>query len=125
MNKSSLGVHKIELVVNAREHFSNRSGITNHATCSHNLRQVTPWNDCGGLVVDSTLESCWAPVHKLNGPFCFDCSHSCIHILWHNIAPIHHAACHVLSMAGIALHIHGSRLENRHCDLCHRQLLMI
>ena len=43
----------------------------------------------------------------------------------HQVSTIHHAASHVLAVAGIALHHHGSWLEDRHCDLCHGQLLMV
>jgi len=43
----------------------------------------------------------------------------------HQVATIHHAAGHVFAMTRIALHHHGSWLEDRHGDLCHRELLMI
>ena len=41
------------------------------------------------------------------------------------VSAVHHAAGHVLAMTRIALHHHGSGLEDRHGDLCHRQLLMV
>merc|ERR1719263_1050473 len=42
-----------------------------------------------------------------------------------DIAAVHHAACHVLAVAWIALHKHGSRLEDGHGDLSHGELLMV
>ena len=41
------------------------------------------------------------------------------------VSAVHHAAGHVLAMTRIALHHHGSGLEDRHGDLCHGQLLMV
>jgi len=77
------------------------------------------------LVVDAALEASWAPVHELNGTLGLDRGNGSIHILWHHISAVHHAACHVLAVARITLHHHGGWLEDRHGDLCHGQLLMV
>merc|ERR1712118_196827 len=125
MHECTLAVHEIKLVVNAREHFCNGGGIADHATCTHNLCQVTARDDCGGLIVDAALEACWRPVHKLYGTLCLDSRNRCVDILRHDISAVHHAACHVLAMTRIALHKHGCRLEHRHCNFCHRELFVI
>ena len=60
MDEGALGVHEIELVVDAREDLGNRSGVADHAASTHDLGQVTTWDHCWWLVVDTTLES-WRP----------------------------------------------------------------
>merc|ERR1719253_967299 len=125
MHKSTLGVHEIKLVVDAREDFSNRGGVADHATSTHDLGQVTTWHHCWWLVVDATLEPGRRPIHELNRALCFYGGNRGINILGYDIAAVHHATRHVLSMPRVALHEHGSRLEDRHCDLCYRKLLMV
>ena len=46
-------------------------------------------------------------------------------VIFCQAAAVHHAAGHVLAVARITLHHHGGRLEDRHGDLCHGQLLMV
>ena len=41
------------------------------------------------------------------------------------VSAVHHAAGHVLAVTRIALHHHRGWLEDRHGNLCHRQLLMV
>ena len=53
MNKCTLGVHKIELVIDAREDLCDGGGVADHAASTHDLRQVTPWHDGWWLVVDA------------------------------------------------------------------------
>merc|ERR1719253_910521 len=125
MHESTLGVHEIELVVDAREDFSNRSGIADHAASTHDLGQVTTWHHCWWLVVDATLEACRRPIHELNSALCFDRSHRSVNILWNHITTVHHATCHVLPMAWVALHKHRCWLEDRHGDLGHRELFVV
>ena len=43
------------------------------------------------------LKSGWAPINKLNGPFCLNGCNGSIDILWYNIASVQHTTCHVLS----------------------------
>merc|ERR1740115_65996 len=75
MHECTLGVHEVELVVNAREDFCNGGGVADHAACAHDLRQITTWNHCWRLIVNSTLESCGTPVHELDGALCLDSGH--------------------------------------------------
>merc|ERR1740139_1351942 len=72
MDEGSLGVHEIELVVNAGEDFGNGGRVGDHADGAHNLGEITTGNDGRGLVVDSALETGRAPVDELDGPLGLD-----------------------------------------------------
>merc|ERR1712227_838167 len=61
VDEGTLGVHKIELVVNAGEDLSNGGGVADHAHGAHDLGEVTTGNDGGWLVVDTALETGGAP----------------------------------------------------------------
>ncbi len=77
------------------------------------------------LVVDPNFEAGRAPVHKLNTPLRLNNRNRRIDILRHNIAPIQHAAGHVLAASRIALHHRVGRLEAGVRDLGHAQGLVI
>ncbi|RDX86581.1 hypothetical protein CR513_32075, partial [Mucuna pruriens] len=141
MHKGPLGIHKIKLVVNAREHLSNRSVVAYHANSPLHLGKVTPRNYRRRLF-STDLETCIEriivsvskydkrikeniPINKLNSPFGFDGSNSSIDILRNNIATVHQAASHVLAMSGITFGHHASRLKDGIGDLRHGQLLMV
>merc|ERR1719484_248545 len=64
MHESTFAVHKIKLVIDAREDFSNSGGVADHAACSHDLRQVTTWNHSRWLIIDTALEPCRTPIHE-------------------------------------------------------------
>merc|ERR1712144_171141 len=55
MDEGSLGVHKIELMINPGEDLSDGSGVGDHAHGSHDLGEVTTGNDGGWLVVDAAV----------------------------------------------------------------------
>merc|ERR1719201_644080 len=117
MHESTFAVHKIKLMIDAREDFSNSGGVADHAASTHHLGQVATWDHCWRLVVDTALEPCRTPIHELNRALGFDSSNRCVHILGDHIATVHHAASHVLAMAWIALHEHRCGFKHRHCDL--------
>mmetsp|Transcript_9499 Transcript_9499/g.25622 ORF Transcript_9499/g.25622 Transcript_9499/m.25622 type:complete len:209 (-) Transcript_9499:1027-1653(-) len=125
VHESALGIHQIELVVQAGEDLANGGGVGDHAHRALNLGQVTAWHDSGGLVVDAALEASGAPVHKLDGALGLDGGHSGVHILGHHITAVHQAASHVLSVAGVALDHHAGRLKGSVGDLSHGQLLVV
>merc|ERR1719224_148622 len=62
VDEGTLGVHKIELVVNAGEDLSDGSGVGDHADGAHNLGEITTGDNSEGLVVDTALEASGAPV---------------------------------------------------------------
>jgi len=111
MHEGSLGVHKIELMINSGEDFSDGSGVGDHAACAHNLGEITTWHNGGWLVVDSALETGWAPVDKLDGSLGLDGGDGGVDILGDDVTSVHKAACHVLSVSWVALGHHGGWLE--------------
>src|SRR5690606_18467568 len=91
VDESTLGVHKVELVVKTRQDFSNSGRVSAHADSTLNLSQVTTWNNSWWLVVDTDLETGWAPVNELNGTLGLDGSNSSVDVLWNDITTVHHA----------------------------------
>lgn len=71
------------------------------------------------------LESCWAPVYKLDGTFCFDGGDCCIDIFWDHITPEQEAAGHVLAVARITFHHLVAWLEASVGDFSYGQLFMV
>jgi len=117
MDEGSLGVHKIELMVDSGEDLSDGSGVGDHAASSHDLGEITTGNDGRGLVVNTALETSRAPVNELDGSLGLDGGDSGVDILGDDITSVHEAAGHVFTVAGIALGHHGCGLEGRVGDL--------
>merc|ERR1711920_1145291 len=55
MHKCTLAVHKVELVIDAREHFCDGGGITDHAARTHDFSQIATRNHSWRLIIDATL----------------------------------------------------------------------
>jgi len=125
VNEGTLGVHKIELVVDAGEHLSDGSGVGDHATGTHNLGQIATGDDGGRLVVDTAFEACGRPVDELDGALRLDCGNSGVDVLGYYVTTVHHAAGHVLAVARIALNHHAGGLEHGVGDLGDGELLMV
>merc|ERR1711893_254456 len=104
VDKGTLGIHKIKLMIQTSPGLSNGSGVAQHAHGTLHLGQVTTWHNSGWLVVDSNLETSGAPVHKLDGTLGLDGGNGSIDILGHHITTVQHTAGHVLAMTGITLH---------------------
>ena len=117
MNEGTLGVHEIELVIDAGEDLSNRGGVGDHAAGAHNLRQVAAGDNSGGLVVDTALEASGGPVDELDGSLGLDGSNGGVDVLGDNITTVHQAAGHVLAVTGIAFDHHASRFKDTVRDL--------
>jgi len=117
MDEGSLGIHEIELVINSGEDFSDGSRVRDHAACSHNLGKITTWNDSWWLIVDTTLETSWAPVNELNGSLGLDGGDSGVDILWDDITSVHETTSHIFSVSGVAFSHHSSGLESGVGDL--------
>jgi len=111
MDESSLGVHEIEFVIDSGENFSDGGGVGDHAACSHDLGEITTWDNGWWLIVDSALETGWAPVDELDGSLGLDGGDSGVDILWDDITSVHEAASHVLSVSWVTLGHHGGWLE--------------
>ena len=125
MDEGSLGVHEIELVIDSGEDLSDGSGVGDHAHGSHDLGEITTWDDSWWLVVDSALETGWAPVDELDGSLGLDGGDGGVDILGDDITSVHKAAGHVLSVAGVALGHHGGGLEGAVGDLGNGELLVV
>merc|ERR1711924_161978 len=51
VDESTLGVHEIELVVDAREYLSNSGAVAYHTHSPHDFGKIATWHNGGGLVV--------------------------------------------------------------------------
>jgi len=125
VDEGSLGVHQIELVVKTSPGLSDGGGVAQHADGSLYLGEITSWHDSWWLVVDSDLESGWAPVDELNGSLGLDGGNGSVDILGDDISSVQHAASHVLAMTWVALHHLVGWLKAGVGDLGNRQLLMV
>mmetsp|Transcript_6919 Transcript_6919/g.9959 ORF Transcript_6919/g.9959 Transcript_6919/m.9959 type:complete len:242 (-) Transcript_6919:793-1518(-) len=125
VDKGTLGIHQVELVINARQCLCDSSCVGNHANSALNTGKVTSRNDSGWLVVDSTFEASWTPVNKLNGTLSLDGGHSSVDILGNDVSTVHEAASHVLSVPRIAFGHHTSGLKDGVGNLGNRELLVV
>jgi len=125
MDEGTLGVHKIEFVINAGEDLGDSGRVGDHAHGAHNLGKITTGDDGRGLVVDSTLETGGAPVDELDGALGLDGGDSGVDILGDDITSVHKAAGHVFTVAGIALSHHACGLEGGVGDLGYGELLVV
>jgi len=125
VDEGTLGVHEIELVVNAGEDLSDGSGVGQHADGTLDLGKVTTGDDGGGLVVDTALESSGAPVDELDGTLGLDDGDGGIDVLGDDVTTVHQTASHVLSVTGVALGHHVGGLEDGVGDLSDGELLVV
>ncbi|CAB1353873.1 unnamed protein product, partial [Coregonus sp. 'balchen'] len=88
VHKSTLGIHQIKLVVKTGPSLCHCSGVAKHAHCPLDLGQISTRYHSWGLVVDTNLETSWAPVYKLDGAFCFDGGNGSVNVFGHNVATI-------------------------------------
>merc|ERR1719240_1444891 len=125
VDEGTLRVHKVELVVDAREDLGDRGGVADHAHRPLHLGEVTTRDHRRRLVVDPALEARGAPVDELDGPLRLDGGDGCVDVLGHDVAPIHEADGHVLAVARIDLAEHGRGLKSRIGDLGDGELLVV
>ena len=125
MDEGTLGVHQIELVVEAGPGFGNGRGVGQHAHGTLHLGQITARHDGGWLVVDADLEASRAPVHELDCTLGLDGGDGRIDVLGHHVSTVQHAAGHVLAVAWVALHHLVGWLEAGVGDLGHAELLVV
>jgi hypothetical protein len=125
MDKGTLGIHKIKLVIHSSHNLTDSSGIGFHADSALHLGEVTAGNNGRGLIVDTALEAGRAPVHKLDGSLGLDEGNGRVDILRDNITSVHHTAGHVLTVTRIALGHHVGRFKDRGGDLLDGELLVV
>jgi len=125
VNEGTLGVHEIELVVKSSPSLGDGGGVAQHAHGSLDLGQVTAWHDGRGLVVDTDLETGWAPVDELDGSLGLDGGNGSVDVLGDDITSVKHTASHIFTVSRVALdHLVGG-LEAGVGDLSNRQLLVV
>merc|ERR1719327_1392439 len=125
VDKGTLGVHEVELVVNAGQSLGHSSRVGNHSAGAHDLGEIATGHHSGWLVVDAALETSGTPVHELDGALGLDGGHSGVHVLGDDVTTVHQAHSHVLAVTGVTLGEHRSGLEHRVGDLAHGQLLVV
>ena len=125
VDKSTLGVHQIELVIQTSPGLGNGSGVGQHAHSSLHLGQISTRHHSWRLVVDAHLEASGTPVHKLDGALGLHGGDCRIHILGDDISTVQHAASHVLAVTRVTLHHLVGRLKAGVGDLGHSQLLVV
>merc|ERR1712183_940749 len=112
-------------MIDSGEDLSDGSGVGDHADGSHDLGEVTTWDNSGWLVVDSALESGWTPVDELDGSLGLDGGDGSVDILGDDITSVHKAAGHVLSVSWVTLGHHSCWLEGGVGDLSDGELLVV
>lgn len=117
MNEGALGVHQVELGVDAGKDGAESSGVGQHANGSADLGKITTRNDDGGLAVDTALETSGRPVNELNGVLALDGVDGRADVTGDDVTAVHQAAGHVLSGARVALAEHVLRVEYGAGDL--------
>mmetsp|Transcript_985 Transcript_985/g.4183 ORF Transcript_985/g.4183 Transcript_985/m.4183 type:complete len:495 (-) Transcript_985:76-1560(-) len=125
VDEGALGVHEVELVVEAGEHLRDGGGVGDHADGALHLGEVTAGDDGGGLVVDTALEAGGAPVDELDGALGLDGGDGGVDVLGDDVTTVHEAARHVLAVAGVALGHHGGGLVRGVGDLRDGELLVV
>merc|ERR1712070_354992 len=64
VDEGALGIHEVELVVDARVELGDGGRVGHHRDGAHHLGKVTAGNDGRRLVVDAALEARRAPVDE-------------------------------------------------------------
>merc|ERR1712167_516205 len=112
VDECTLGVHQIELVVNAREHLGDGRRVGDHAHGTLHLGEIATRDDRGRLVVDAAFEAGRAPVDELDGALGLDRGDRGVGVLGDDVTAVHHAARHVLAVARVALGHHRGWLKH-------------
>jgi len=125
VDEGSLGVHKIEFVVESGPGLSDGGSVAQHTNGSLDLGQISAWDNGWWLVVDTDFETGWAPVDELDGPLGLDGGNGGVDVLWHNITSVQHAAGHVFTVSWIALDHLVGWLEAGVGDFSNGQLFVV
>merc|ERR1712138_135090 len=123
VDERTLGVHEVELVVDARVELGDGGRVGHHRDGAHDLGEVATGDDGRRLVVDAALEAGRAPVDKLDGALRLDGGDGRVDVLGDDVATVHEAHGHVFAVAGVDLAEHGGGLEGRVGDLGDGELL--
>ncbi|KAF1768815.1 hypothetical protein GCK72_000628 [Caenorhabditis remanei] len=125
VDEGTLCVHEIEFVVQTGPGLSDGGGVGEHAHGTWDLGEISSWNHSWWLVVDSNLESGWAPVNELDGSLGLDGGDGGVNVLWNDVSSVQEADSHVLSVAWITLYHLVGWLEAAVGDVIDGKSLMI
>jgi len=90
-----------------------------------NLGEISSRNDGRWLVVDTDLETGWAPVNELDGTLGLDGGNGSIDVLWNDITSVKETASHVLSVTRVTFNHLVGWLEARVGDFSDSQLFVV
>uniref|UniRef100_A0A8C0DNB3 Tubulin alpha 1a n=1 Tax=Balaenoptera musculus TaxID=9771 RepID=A0A8C0DNB3_BALMU len=125
VNKGTLGIHQVKLVVQASPGLSDGCGVAQHAHSSLYFGQVPTRYRSGRLVINANFEASGAPVHKLDTALGLDGGNGSIDIFGNHVATVQQAASHVFTMARVTFHHLVGRLKASIGDLCYSKLFMV
>jgi len=125
VDEGSLGVHEIELVIKSSPGLGDGGGVGEHADSALDLGEIATGDNSWWLVVDTNLETSWAPVDELDSSLGFDVRDGSVDILGDDVTSVEEAAGHVLAVSGIALDHLVGWLEASVSDLGDRELLVV
>jgi hypothetical protein len=94
VDKGTLRIKEIELVVQSAPGGRDGGGVGKHAHASGDFGEVTSGDVRGGLIADAELETSRAPVDELDGALCLDDSYSGVDVLGDNVAAVEERASH-------------------------------
>jgi len=103
VDEGSLGVHEIELVIKSSPGLGDGGGVGEHADGALDLGEIATGDNSWWLVVDTNLETSWAPVDELDSSLGFDVGDGSVDILRDDVTSVEEAAGHVFAVSGIAL----------------------
>ena len=139
MNKSAFGIHQVELVIESRPGFSDRSCITQHANRSANFGKIPRGHCHRWLVIDTHFETGRTPVDELNRALKagligiggedtvylgFNMRDGGIDVLGDQVAAVEKAAGHIFAGPRVALDQLICRVEARASYFHHCMLLV-
>ena len=125
VDKGTLGVHQIKLVVESRPGLGNGGGVGQHADCTLHFGQIASRNDRRWLIVDADLEASRTPVDELDRTLGLDGCYGSIYVLGNDVSAVEHAASHVLAVAWVTLDHLVGRLKASVGDFSNTQLLVV
>jgi hypothetical protein len=94
VDEGTLGVHKVELVVETAPSGRDGGGVRQHAQAARHLGKVTAGDECRSLVTDTELEPGRAPVDELDGTLRLDAGHGTLGLLRRDLTTVEQAAGH-------------------------------
>jgi hypothetical protein len=92
---------------------------------SHDLGEVTSWDDGGWLVVDTDLKPVGHQSTNWMVLLVLMVAMEALTSFGDDITSVHHGASHVLSVSGVALGHHGGGFEGGVGDLSNGELFVI